>query len=159
MDVKTILSALGVLVLTGACATQRADSAHARPTDRSKAEAELRATDTAWSAAAGRKDVDAVCGYMANGGVTLAPNMPALRTKEEIRTGWTGLLGPGCSVAWKPVTVRVAESGELGYTTGTYTIDMPGGVHDKGKYAEVWTKVDGEWKCVLDMFNSDLPAR
>jgi ketosteroid isomerase-like protein len=30
---------------------------------------------------------------------------------------------------------------------------------DKGKYLEVWKKqADGTWKCVVDMFNTDLPA-
>jgi ketosteroid isomerase-like protein len=30
---------------------------------------------------------------------------------------------------------------------------------DHGKYVEVWKKQpDGSWKCVIDMYNSDVPA-
>jgi ketosteroid isomerase-like protein len=33
-------------------------------------------------------------------------------------------------------------------------------VNDRGKYLEVWKKqADGTWKCVMDMWNSDLPLR
>ena len=32
-------------------------------------------------------------------------------------------------------------------------------ITDKGKYLEIWKKhADGSWKCVADMFNSDLPS-
>lgn len=30
---------------------------------------------------------------------------------------------------------------------------------DKGKFLEVWKKqADGNWKCVADMFSSDVPV-
>jgi ketosteroid isomerase-like protein len=32
-------------------------------------------------------------------------------------------------------------------------------VTDRGKFVEIWKKqADGTWKCVVDMWNSDLPA-
>jgi ketosteroid isomerase-like protein len=32
-------------------------------------------------------------------------------------------------------------------------------INDRGKYLEVWEKQpDGKWKCVADMWNSDLAA-
>jgi ketosteroid isomerase-like protein len=81
--------------------------------DRSKAEAELRATDLAWSATASRKDIDATVACMADDGETLTPNEPAARDKAAVRTGWANLIGlPGFAIDWKPLRVQVAESGE-----------------------------------------------
>ena len=45
--------------------------------------------------------------------------------------------------------------------TGTYEItetdDSGKPMTDKGKYLKVWKKQpDGSWKCVADMFSSDL---
>jgi ketosteroid isomerase-like protein len=32
-------------------------------------------------------------------------------------------------------------------------------INDRGKYLAVWKKQpDGTWKCVMDIWNSDLPA-
>jgi ketosteroid isomerase-like protein len=49
------------------------------------------------------------------------------------------------------------------YDLGTYKLsgkDLQGNpVSDHGKFATVWKKqVNGSWKAVMDMWNSDLPA-
>jgi ketosteroid isomerase-like protein len=41
------------------------------------------------------------------------------------------------------------------------TLNDPSGkpIADHGKYLEIWRKQgDGSWKCIVDMFNSDLPG-
>jgi ketosteroid isomerase-like protein len=136
----------------------------AGPTDNKGEEETLRTLDRAWSDAAGRKDLDAVVSYMADDGETLAPNEPAARDKPAIRASWAGLLGlPSVAVRWEPVRAQVAKSGEIGYTSGTYTLSYTGAdgqtVRDRGKYLEVWKKVNGRWKCSSDAYNSDLPAK
>jgi ketosteroid isomerase-like protein len=81
--------------------------------DRSKEEAELRATDLAWSTSASRKDIEATVACMADDGETLAPNEPAARDKAAVRTGWANLIGlRGFTIDWKPLRVQIAESGE-----------------------------------------------
>lgn len=57
----------------------------------------------------------------------------------------------------------LAESGELGYTVGQYTITVTGEDGErsveKGKYVTIWRKqADGSWKVVLDGGNSDGPT-
>jgi ketosteroid isomerase-like protein len=126
------------------------------------AEDTLRALDLAWSDAASRKDLDATVSYMADDGETLPPNEPAARDKAAIRASWGNILSlPSLTIGWKPLRVGVAASGDLGYTSGSYTLSFtdPAGktVTDSGKYLEVWEKVDGKWKCVMDAFNSDVP--
>ena len=102
--------------------------------------------------------------FYADNAVLLAPNAPMATDRKSIRESWAGLLGPGTAVSWKVSKVEVANSGELGYLYGTYSLsiqDSKGGppVRDTGKIVEIWKKqADGKWKCIVDTYNSDLPA-
>jgi ketosteroid isomerase-like protein len=158
LGLLVMISAVGVLNLSVS------GTSDARGSDNTKEEEVLRALDLAWSEAANRKDLEAVVSYMADDGETLAPNEPAARGNAAIRASWSNLLGlPGVTVRWEPLRVRVAKSGELGYTSGTYTLGYTGAdgktMSDRGKYLEVWKKVNGKWKCSSDAYNSDLPAK
>jgi len=62
----------------------------------------------------------------------------------------------GATLVWKPVKAEVAQSGDLGYTIGTYETRGPGPdgrfVTRYGKYCSVWKKQkDGGWKWVVDV--------
>jgi ketosteroid isomerase-like protein len=157
----TIKISLLVLLLTIALATacQTQTAADTRSAD----EATLRNLDSEWSKAAGARDVDKTVSYYTAEAVVLPPNIPALTTKEAIRGLWQSMLGSsGFSGGWKATRVEVARSSDLAYVTGTYEFterDAGGGpMTDKGKFLEVWKKqTDGSWKCVVDMFSSDLP--
>jgi ketosteroid isomerase-like protein len=124
----------------------------------------LKILDTYWSQAAGAKDVDKTVSYYSDDAIVMPPNSPQATGKESIHALWKGMLGaPGFSGGWKPLKVDVARSSDLGYVSGTYEFtenDANGKpMTDKGKYVEVWKKqADGGWKCVADIFNSDLPA-
>lgn len=134
------------------------------PADRAEEEKALREADVAWSVAAEKKDLDALVGFVSDDTTMLPPNAPAAKGKDAVRKEWSSILGlKDVAVSWQPTTVQVADSGELGYTSGTYTLtftDPKGGkVEDKGKYLEVWEKVAGQWKCQMDMYSSDLAAK
>jgi len=124
----------------------------------------IRALDEQWSATAARNDLDGTVAFYADNAVLLAPNAPMATDRKSIRESWAGLLGPGTAVSWKVSKVEVANSGELGYLYGTYSLsiqDSKGGppVRDTGKIVEIWKKqADGKWKCIVDTYNSDLPA-
>jgi uncharacterized protein (TIGR02246 family) len=170
---RSTLFIIGVLLFAQACnmadsKTQSANPANAKtegqkPTvNKADEEKNLRETDTAWSASAAKKDADAVAGFMTDDGSTLAPNEPAAKGREAVKKGWTGILSlKDLNIKWEPATVEVADSGEIGYTSGTWTMDWTGDkgekMKDNGKYLEVWKKVDGKWKCYLDMYSSDNP--
>ena len=151
---------LGLLLASGAIVACGPPEAPA--VNRAEEEAALRTLDLAWSEAANKKDLEAVVSYMADDGETLAPHRPAARDKAAIKASWADLLGlADLSIRWEPQRVQVAESGELGFTSGTYMMtysDANGQlVTDRGKYLEVWKKFDGKWKCLSDAFNSDAP--
>lgn len=127
-------------------------------------EATLRKLDDEWSKAVGARDVEKTISYYSDDAIVMPPNIPTLTGKEPIRALWKSMLGsPDFSGGWKVVKVEVARSGDLAYVSGNYEFnekdDSGKPITDKGKYLEVWKKqADGTWKCVADMFNSDLPS-
>lgn len=132
--------------------------------DRAAEEASLKAAELAWSEAAGKKEIDNFLTFVTDDTIQLPPNAPAATGKDAVRKEWETLFGlKDSTVKWTPTLVQVAESGEIGYTSGTYSLTFTdpkaGKVEDKGKYLEVWKKVEGKWKCYIDMYSSDGPAK
>ena len=117
--------------------------------------------DMNWSDSA--KEVDDFMAYVLDDANMLPPNEPMASGKEAIKTTFASMHDmSGFSVTWKPSMAEVANSGDLGYTIGTYKLSvndstgMP--MADEGKYLTVWKKqADGSWKVAADMFNSNLP--
>jgi ketosteroid isomerase-like protein len=138
---------------TGATSDTRAD------------EAALIKLDDEWSKAIGARDVEKTVSYYTDDAVLMPPNIPTLTGKEPIRALWKSMLdSPSFVGGWKATKVEVARSGDLAYVSGNYEFtekdDSGKPITDKGKYLEVWRKqLDGSWKCVAGMFNSDLPAQ
>jgi ketosteroid isomerase-like protein len=55
---------------------------------------------------------------------------------------------------WTPSFAGVSVSGDLGYSYGIYELrekSGAGSVSERGNYARVWKKVNGEWKVVIDV--------
>jgi ketosteroid isomerase-like protein len=110
-------------------------------------------------------DLDRLVAACAEDGSVLASNAPIATGHDAIRKVFAEFFQlPGFKAEWHPTNVEVAKSGELGYTSGTYTLSFndPSGnpINDRGKYVTVWRKrKDGAWKVVRDIFNSDLPAK
>ncbi len=151
---SSLAVAFGCVFLLSSCAPPTPPAA---PDTRAAAEAAIRALDAEWSKAATARNLDAVVSYYSDDAHVLAPNAPLAATKESIRAGWAPLMSPDLTVSWTPTKIEVAHSGDLAYLTGTYKIDMKPAA-DVGKILEVWKKQpDGQWKCVADAFNSDLP--
>ena len=135
------------------------------PVDSRAADASaIQALDEQWSATAAKNDLAGTLAFYAGDAVLLPPNAPIATDAKSIRESWAALLGPDTAVSWKVSRAEVAKSGELGYLYGTYALsikDPKGGppVQDTGKLVEIWKKqADGKWKCIVDTYNSDLPA-
>lgn len=157
LKTRITLFLLLLLLSVPACQQQTA------PDTRAADETALRNADEQWSKAAGAKDLDKTVSYYSDDAILMPPNRPLATGKEPIRAIWKAMIGaPGFSGGWKPTKVEVARSADLAYVSGSYEFtenDVSGKpVTDKGKYLVVWKKqADGSWKCVADMFNSDLP--
>ena len=123
----------------------------------------LREADQAWLKVFAGKDLDRSVEFMEEDGSMLSPNQPIATGHEAVRKQFADFFAlSNFAISWTPERVYVARSGELGYTSGTYTFSFadPSGkqVNDKGKYVTVWTKHADGWKVTMDIFNSDAPA-
>jgi uncharacterized protein (TIGR02246 family) len=151
-----------VLAVLGCNAAQQ--PAAAAPDTRAADEAAIRKADADWVKAAATKQPQAWASYYSDDAVVLPPNDKLAGSKEAILKPISEMLKtPGVSVTWHQTKVEVAKSGDLAYAYGTYDTSMDGPkgkpITDHGKLVEVWKKqADGGWKCVVDTWNSDLPA-
>ena len=125
--------------------------------------AEIRTTDAAWAAAAAAKDADTAAEFLAEDAVMMPAGQPAIFGRDHIAQWMADMLAnPGFSITWATTDVGVAQSGDFGYSIGTNQVQMqlPDGTTftDRGKGLTIWRKHEnGNWKVVLDVFNSDTP--
>ncbi|HBB92314.1 MAG: hypothetical protein A2X22_00605 [Bacteroidetes bacterium GWF2_49_14] len=126
-----------------------------KPEDRSR---EVIGADLAFSDQSSREGRNrAFLAWCADDGVLLRSNSYPLEGKVKIQEL---LSRPDTSyiLTWKPMYGYVAESGELGYTYGTWELTVKAtGVRSEGTYSTVWKKdKTGAWRWVLDTGNEGL---
>jgi ketosteroid isomerase-like protein len=124
----------------------------------------LMSADRAWSEAyaASESPADVFAAQVLENGSLLPPDAPLAQGREAIHAAIAGLEAmPGFSVTWSPSAADVGSGGDLGYTMGTYEINVEspeGPVTIIGKYLTIWKKqADGTWMVTADMFNADGP--
>jgi len=117
-------------------------------------ENEILETERAFSAMAGTDGVSSAFLYYAaedavlnRGGLIIG--------KDSIARWFDNLTQPDVSLVWEPEFVDVAQSGDLGYTYGSFVFtskDSSGNdVESKGVFHTVWKRQpDGNWRFVWD---------
>jgi ketosteroid isomerase-like protein len=121
----------------------------------------VRAADAAWLKVYSAKDLSKSVAFFDEQGSMLAPNAPIATGKATIAKLISSDFAFG-DLIWHLDKAGVSQSGDLGYTSGTYKFSFkdPSGkpVIDNGKYLTLWKKqTDGSWKVLFDVFNTDLP--
>ena len=99
--------------------------------------------------------------YAAPDVVLLKPNSYPIVGKPALKKLYAELTDSNYRLTWKPSYGKVSESGDLGYTFGTYLLEMIRGEQkgqvNRGTYCTIWEKnIKGEWRFVLDTGNSGL---
>lgn len=64
---------------------------------------------------------------------------------------------PDISLTWTPRDGKIAASGDLAYTWGTYVLRRMRDGEEQltyGKYTTIWGRRGGRWKAILDTGNS-----
>src|SRR5262245_23232554 len=124
----------------------------------SKDVAAIRANSAAFAAAYNKGEVDAVLKHFADTAVVMPPNMPALRSRDEIRqfveTGMARAKASGLTLTLA-AGGDVGTSGDLAFHSGAYSASSGGAVVDTGKYLETWRKSGGQWRMIRRIWNSD----
>jgi ketosteroid isomerase-like protein len=131
--------------------------------DLAAVETAVRKADADWAAAARTASAEAWMAFYAADAVILLPNDQLASDKDLVRHSVSRLLAlPHLWVAWRPIKVTVASSGEQALLIEAYELrfgDSRGTlVSDRGRRLEIWKKqADGIWKCVVDTWNLDEP--
>lgn len=93
--------------------------------------------------------------YIAEDGIILRSNNMPFVGKKMIGELFKGD-DTSFTLTWEPLSAEIAESGELGYTYGTYLLTA-GDTEQKGTYVSIWKKdKNGNWKLALDSGNEGL---
>ena len=119
--------------------------------------------DQAWADAAVAGDAAAIAQQYTADAIVLPPGNPRVTGNEAIQELFTGWLAeaPISSATLDSEVITVAAAGDYAYAVGSYSMSgaAPDGSEwsDQGKYIAVWKNVDGDWKIVTDIWNSDNP--
>ncbi len=129
------------------------------------AEAEvIRNLEIQWAAANQNKDIARVMTFFSPESVQMPPDqaiiagLQSIQESLELTFADTTILWD--TFSWTNDKVEVSASGDLAYVSGTnrMRIKTPNGIVEQvGKGVDIWKKVDGEWKCVAGIWNSDKP--
>jgi uncharacterized protein (TIGR02246 family) len=122
----------------------------------------IRAINPAWFKAHQSGDVEGLVAIYADDAVINAPGAPPARGTAAIREAFTKEIRDMTAAGLAQTSGRNPEfavSGDLGYEWNTYTVkDKSGKTVDTGKYVSVFTRRNGKWVIVRDIWNSDMPA-
>ena len=114
---------------------------------------ELMDADRAFAAAVAGGGADAWTAWFATDGAMLQDGVGEVRGAAAIRDAVAYLDRPGFALSWEPVRAEIAASGDLGWTTGEWTLrPAPGAPPGRGRYVSIWRRQpDGSWKVVMDL--------
>jgi uncharacterized protein (TIGR02246 family) len=134
------------------------------PTIDTRADLEaIREIEAQWTAAVKARDVDKLLGFFASDAVTMDANAPITVGYEAIRVpieSWLADEAVSRTFVSTLDAIEVSACGDLAYTRGThrFSLTTPTGLAEQvGKWVTVYKKIDGEWKVIVDIFNSDKP--
>jgi ketosteroid isomerase-like protein len=109
----------------------------------------------AWMEAFTTKDLDAMTAFYSEDAVLLPPNAPAIFGRDAIGATIQEMFAEGLAIELEDLEIEVV--GNLGYKAGRYrTRGEDGSLVDRGKYIEIWSKVNGIWVIHRDIWNSSV---
>ncbi len=151
MRPANLIFALTTAATLGGCARRADVAADARI---------IRELERTWAQAVAAKDTMAIGNAYAEDGEYLPPGAPRVSGRAAVRSAWAALLkAPNLSLTFESSRVVVSSAGDLAVATGPYKLGMDGPkgqrIEDTGKFVEAWTRVNGEWKVLGNIFNSD----
>ena len=149
---------MSLAVVLNACAPAQKP---AEMVDTAAIKASIDSLNKVFTAAVAARDTDAVTNCYADDARLMPANEPRSDGHQAIRASWARFLSmPGLSLNIATSDVMVASAGDMAVDVGSYTMQMQGPkgpIEDVGKYVTVFKKTDGQWKIVVDTFNSDKP--
>jgi len=153
---KTFFVMLVAVIIIAACQSKTKTSSN-------DADA-IRSIEDQWVAANKAKDINKAVSFFASDAVVIEPNKPIKIGIEAIKKSWELWFSDTTflhnSLIGTTDNIEVSASGDLGYARGTnhYSIKTPNGtVEYVDNFIDIFKKIDGEWKCIESIWNSDKP--
>jgi len=127
------------------------------PTDSSD-NAVLEAGAALFMEAFNNEDADTLAALFSEDGVMLPPNAPAIFGRDAIRaSNREAFEMVDHAIELEDLEIKV--EGDLGYKAGRYRVrSKENQLIDRGKYIEIWRKIDGQWMIHRDIWNSSMPT-
>lgn len=151
MRLSRLTLCASVLALTGFACQKKADTA--------AEETAIRAQVAAWNAAIVAKNDSALAAIYADNATAMPPNEKAVSGTAGIRAAFAHMWPMNPSLVVTPTSIVVASSGDMATEAGTWAFSATTpAMTDNGKYLVHWHKMNGTWKMVDDIWNSDNPA-
>jgi ketosteroid isomerase-like protein len=142
-----------------ACSTKPAQTA---ATDPAADEAAIKAAAATWFDLYNKGDIEGVTGLYSDDAIVFADANPAAVGKDAIRTFLTKDIGGAQAAKLNDSAGPVSGTGvdgDIGWISASYSATDPSGVKvASGNYVSVYKRINGEWKIVRDIWNSDKPA-
>jgi uncharacterized protein (TIGR02246 family) len=110
-----------------------------------------------WMEAFNTGNAEALAALYAEDAVVAPPNAPAIFGRDAIRADHQEQFA-SADLAIELEDLEFVIQGDLGYKAGRYRMRAEDDtLVDRGKYLEVWRKIDGTWLIHRDIYNSSLP--
>lgn len=154
---RTMFVRSPILWLTAATTVTACDLIQAPRVDVAAEEAKIRAISAQWLEADRRQDAAAVAPLFAEDGRLLWADTDTVvgraAIEEQIAGGFAR--NPRQQVSWSAERVEVAASGDLAIEIGSFTNTQRGldgmGPDERGRYATLYRKIDGDWRILADV--------
>ncbi len=112
-----------------------------------------------WAQSAQTTDAMRTLSYWAQDAVLYTPDQGTFKGHQELSQMLAGAAQiPGFAVNWVPKSVRVSESGDMGYVISHKEFKLPDNTGKIQSYffvdVGIWEKqADGSWKNTVDIYN------
>ena len=113
-----------------------------------------------WESAASSRNAAALAALYAEDASGLYAGAPARQGRDSIRVSWERFFETRF-IEIMPRRVEVASSNDFAYTTGRYQVRdgaATGPLLEEGKYVQIWRRVNGDWRVIVDINNADAPS-
>jgi len=115
-----------------------------------------------WTVALQTRDAEKIVSFYATEAVSMRPNQPIYIGLNAIRNGIESMLSDTAllfnTYTGKVDAIEVSVAGDMAYSYGHDELMVKtkdGLVKDEGKWVDIWTKLDGQWKVIVSCGNSN----
>jgi ketosteroid isomerase-like protein len=122
----------------------------------------IRNIEDQWVAAIKAKDIDKIVSFCSPDIVIMDANVPISVGHQAVRKSYSSPADATTSISHSETVdaLEVSASGDLAYTRGTaqQSRNTPNGIINESiKWVSIYKKINGEWKVIVNIWNSDKP--